>query len=283
STRFKRLSCSNSGVMASPLTNGVQLSARGTLILDGSVAPEGAVTAPPGSKYHQTDGSEYRKASGTGNTGWVALLPNSGTTLIHTLLWNTASTLANKYEPNPRPTTGYYRYVGPTDPATLSITLRDGDEWINTAAAATPPPLALYTLPSNVSIATTAPSDITGLSFPVEAGIRYAFDFQIALNAAIATVGYRLAISGPATPTFLSWRSRWSTGVGTQNHTSAAAYDAGTIAHATALVTGNNAVIEGTIIPSVAGTVIARLAVGGTTQTMTALANGSHVEVRRFL
>lgn len=57
--------------MPSRLANGVQLSARGTLILDGAVAPEGAVTAPPGSKYHRTTGQEYRKATGTGNTGWI--------------------------------------------------------------------------------------------------------------------------------------------------------------------------------------------------------------------
>lgn len=47
----------------------------GTLIIDGNVAPEGAVTAPLGSKYHhRLTGQEFRKASGTGSAGWLELL-----------------------------------------------------------------------------------------------------------------------------------------------------------------------------------------------------------------
>lgn len=55
-----------------------------------------------------------------------------GKTILHTLTWNSASALANKYEPNPRPVLGYYRYVGPTDPTTLGVTLKNGDTWEQT-------------------------------------------------------------------------------------------------------------------------------------------------------
>jgi hypothetical protein len=41
----------------------------------GTGTPEGAITAPVGSRYRRTDGgaatSIYVKESGTGNTGWV--------------------------------------------------------------------------------------------------------------------------------------------------------------------------------------------------------------------
>lgn len=40
----------------------------------GTGAPESSVTANPGSIYIRTNGSVYKKASGTGNTGWVELL-----------------------------------------------------------------------------------------------------------------------------------------------------------------------------------------------------------------
>lgn len=43
----------------------------GTRMLSGSADPEGSVTAPAGSIYARTNGDVYRKASGSGNTGWV--------------------------------------------------------------------------------------------------------------------------------------------------------------------------------------------------------------------
>jgi hypothetical protein len=61
------------------------------------------------------------------------LLPSAGGITTHTLLWDTTVAIANKYLPNPRPAKGYYRYVGPTDPATLSgVTLKNGDSWEQT-------------------------------------------------------------------------------------------------------------------------------------------------------
>lgn len=51
-----------------------------SLIREGTGNPEGAITAPPASMFLRTDtGSIYRKASGSGNTGWTAL---AGLTLL---------------------------------------------------------------------------------------------------------------------------------------------------------------------------------------------------------
>jgi hypothetical protein len=51
-------------------SDGYQL-AGGATITTGSGSPEGAVTATPGSIYCRTSGTVWRKASGSGNTGWV--------------------------------------------------------------------------------------------------------------------------------------------------------------------------------------------------------------------
>ena len=54
----------------------------GPLTTSGTGSPEGAVTAPVSSMYHRTDGGTdtavYRKESGTGNTGWVAIATGGG-------------------------------------------------------------------------------------------------------------------------------------------------------------------------------------------------------------
>jgi hypothetical protein len=52
-------------------------SGTGPLDISGAGTPEGVVTAPIGSTFRRTDGSTnttiYRKESGAGNTGWVAV------------------------------------------------------------------------------------------------------------------------------------------------------------------------------------------------------------------
>lgn len=43
--------------------------------LAGTGSPEGVVTASPGATYYDTSsGAFYAKETGTGNTGWVALI-----------------------------------------------------------------------------------------------------------------------------------------------------------------------------------------------------------------
>ncbi|HXI17995.1 MAG TPA: hypothetical protein VNM48_16655 [Chloroflexota bacterium] len=264
--------------MPSRLANGVQLSARGTLILDGSGAPEGVVTAPPGSKYHRTDGTEYRKTTGTGNTGWVELA--AGGTILHTLLWNAGVTGTNKYEPNPPPAYGFYRYVGPTDPATLGVTLRTGDEWINTLTIE-PPPRGVVALPADVVNSTLTLADITGLEFPVEANVRYWFKFFMAFGTAANTTGARVAMNGP-TLANLTWRAQVTSGVGQWVIYSGGVYDGAGPISANSTPDDNNAVIEGVIRTTVAGNVIARFAseIGGSAVTMQA--GRSFVEYMRL-
>lgn len=46
----------------------------GPVITSGAADPESSVAAPAGSFYLRTNGTPYRKASGSGNTGWSSLL-----------------------------------------------------------------------------------------------------------------------------------------------------------------------------------------------------------------
>ncbi len=62
-----------------PVVGQSHIAANGAYTSSGTVAPEGAITAPPLSRYQQVSGAptasgamEWIKATGTGNTGWVA-------------------------------------------------------------------------------------------------------------------------------------------------------------------------------------------------------------------
>ena len=61
-----------------PTTGTLTLGSNLLEIRTGTATPEGAITSPAGSLYLRTDGTIYRKASGTGNTGWVNM--NESTT-----------------------------------------------------------------------------------------------------------------------------------------------------------------------------------------------------------
>ena len=60
----------------------------------GTGSPEGAVTANIGSLYSQTDGGTdttfWRKESGTGNTGWVAVAASAGGSVATDAIWDAA-------------------------------------------------------------------------------------------------------------------------------------------------------------------------------------------------
>lgn len=66
----------------------------GPLILSGTGSPEGAVTAPVGSVFLRTNGATdqtlYRKESGAGNTGWVAVANPSGSSAAYPRNFKTA-------------------------------------------------------------------------------------------------------------------------------------------------------------------------------------------------
>lgn len=63
-------------------TAGLELGSSGPRMMSGTGSPEGSVTAPVGSIWFQTDSTvgvtHWRKASGTGNTGWKVMEGDTG-------------------------------------------------------------------------------------------------------------------------------------------------------------------------------------------------------------
>ena len=121
-------------------------------------------------------------------------------------------------------------------------------------------------------------TDVTGLSFSVVAGQAYKFKFVIVYDAAAGTTGSRWSINGPAI-TDLAYRSSYTLTATTETLNSGlAAYDLPAAASASSTTTDNLAIIEGTIIPSADGTVIARFASEVSASAITAQALFSYVE-----
>lgn len=119
---------------------------------------------------------------------------------------------------------------------------------------------------NNSAVANTM-QNVTGLSFAVNPGESYWFRATIAYTAAGTTTGSRWAINGPASPTFLAYKSEYSltTTTNTVNE-GLSAYDSPAASNATSATTGaNTAIVEGVIRPSGSGSVILRCAseVGG--------------------
>ena len=113
---------------------------------------------------------------------------------------------------------------------------------------------------NNNAVANTI-QDVTGLSFPVNAGHTYYFYACIDYTAAATTTGSRWTISGPAF-TRLSYSSQSSaTATSMFFNSGLTAYDLPAAAStSSASTTGNNAYVEGFITPSANGTVIVRFA-----------------------
>jgi len=125
----------------------------------------------------------------------------------------------------------------------------------------------------NNNITANTIQDVTGLSFPVIAGKSYYFKFYINYSAALTTTGSRWSISGPSF-TSLCYMSEYSLTTTTSTRTpTIIAYDLPAASNsASAQLVGNNAIIEGYIIPSADGTVIARCASEVTNSAITAKA-----------
>lgn len=113
---------------------------------------------------------------------------------------------------------------------------------------------------NNNAVANTM-QDVTGLSFPVVNGTRYNFKFVINYTAAATTTGSRWAINGPAA-TELRYDSEYSlTTTSKTINSGQAAYDLPAASNATSAATNaNQAIVEGFILPSADGNVIARFA-----------------------
>lgn len=136
---------------------------------------------------------------------------------------------------------------------------------------------------NNNAVANTI-ADVTGLSFPVNAGSTYYFRFVIWYSAAATTTGSRWSISGPGAPTNLVYRSNYSLTATTQTlNADLTAYDLPATSNATSVnTTRNMAIIEGFITPSANGTVIARFASEVASSAITARA-GSNVLYQQIL
>jgi hypothetical protein len=113
---------------------------------------------------------------------------------------------------------------------------------------------------NNNAVANTI-ADVTGLSFAVTSGNRYWFRFLIMFTAAATTTGSRWSINGPAL-TSLLYKSEYSLTTSSRTiNEGLSAYDNPAASNATsAATTANHAWIEGLIVPSANGTVIARFA-----------------------
>ncbi len=84
---------------AAGTTAGLEFGSSGPRMMVGTGSPEGAVTAPPGSVWRQTDDStltylRWYKATGTGNTGWLPDFEGRFKTFTPTLKDSTGSTLS---------------------------------------------------------------------------------------------------------------------------------------------------------------------------------------------
>jgi len=103
-------------------------------------------------------------------------------------------------------------------------------------------------------------ADVTGLSFSVTAGNKYWFRFIIPYTSAATTTGSRWSITGPAAPTLLNYTSHYTLTATSETVNSATAYDTPSGASASSLTAGHVAILEGILVPSANGTVIARFA-----------------------
>lgn len=125
-------------------------------------------------------------------------------------------------------------------------------------------------------------ADVTGLSFNVKSGSRYYFRFFIQYTAAVTTTGSRWSINGPAT-TSLIYNSQYSLGATTiTTNEGLTAYNTPAACNTDSAATGGNiAMIEGIIVPSADGTVIARFASEVSSSAIVAKA-GSFVEFQQL-
>ncbi len=127
-------------------------------------------------------------------------------------------------------------------------------------------------------------ADITGLSFSVTAGETYFFRMTIAYTSALSTNGSRFSVQGPASPTFLAYRTQTALASSSESlAVGLTAYDLPAAASTSSTSTGGNiAIVEGFITPSATGTVIGRFASELSSTAITAKA-GSVLEWIRVI
>lgn len=134
---------------------------------------------------------------------------------------------------------------------------------------------------NNNAIANTI-ADVTGLSFPVVAGHLYRFKFTILYSAQATATGSRWSINGP-TQSRLVFNSEYSlAATTTTRNPNNLSYDLPAASNATSGSTSSNmAELEGLILPTADGNVIARFASEVSASAITALA-GSFVQYQQI-
>lgn len=133
---------------------------------------------------------------------------------------------------------------------------------------------------TNDNVVPNTIADVTGLSFPVVSGQRYNFKFVIPYTAAASTTGSRWCINGP-TFSFLQIRTITTLSGGGISATVSSDYDNPTTSSASSVVAGSLATIEGVIVATANGDVIARFASEITLSAITAKA-GAYVEWQQY-
>lgn len=138
-------------------------------------------------------------------------------------------------------------------------------------------PTRVY-LPSNVVVTSGSFVSLTGLEFPVVAGVMTDFHARVYFTASSISGGAGLSITGPASPTRVAFVTSRGNSSGSWTEDQGAAYDDGAPAPSSLTASGTNLLdIVGGIMPSISGTATIRMA-GESTFTITALAPMSYVE-----
>lgn len=145
--------------------------------------------------------------------------------------------------------------------------------WVNCTGYQNVVTLGSDVINNNATANTIA--NVTGLSFAVVAGTTYHYSALINYTSAATTTGSRWSISGPATPTTLSYTSTYTSGATTQTVNYASAYDIPAASNTASLTAGNTARIDGVITPSASGTVTVRFASSVANSAITAKAGST--------
>jgi hypothetical protein len=115
---------------------------------------------------------------------------------------------------------------------------------------------------TGITTTTTTYSNMTGLSFSMDANSTYWFRFVISTFHANASVSYRFAVNSAATLTYLSYMRLFNVGTGPNNLTTYISkdYDSSEAATGNTVTAGTIATMEGIISVSTSGTLIGRMA-----------------------
>ena len=173
----------------------------------------------------------------------------------------------------PPKTKAFADYQGPVEP-----TMLDGDTWFDT----TPSIVVLGADVVNNAATANTLQDVPGLAFDVKAGVRYHFKFVIPYTAQATGTGSRWTVNGPAFSSLYYVSDYSLTATSRTMNEGLSAYNLPAAANATSATTGSNmAIIEGVIVPSTDGSVIARFASEVANSAITAKA-GAFVRVARL-